>query len=66
MSMFERNADSAEEARRIVQVNNYAQRSWSDVGQMTLERIRMSATFLYCKGYNSHSSTNITVDTCIF
>ena len=48
MSLF-KSSTSITTARALVE-EKYANRFWSDLGEITLERIKMPATFLHCKG----------------
>ena len=38
------------EAARNLALEKYNPRCWSEIGELTLERIRMDATYLYCEG----------------
>ena len=48
MSMFKSSLPL--EAARNLALEKYNSRCWSEIGELTLERIRMDATYLYCKG----------------
>ena len=48
MSLFKKIENVDDACAEAMQ--HYNEKSWSDVGQFTMEKRRMSATFLYCKG----------------